>query len=277
MKTMLKTYSAQLLKIGGIAGMFYSTGLPTDTIVVYGIGAPIVPDGGLLPDASVLMQYPVDLFVPDYIGYGRSDGVFTPQGCINTFLQLHQAFSQGCKAQNTYTKSAKQLQYNRIIHIGRSLGGTYVPLLPRFNPAITELAIFCPVVDSKSCGSMPGEETNAQFLASMQEDGYHHLYRGILSSVWEDHLENKDDLSPMDNIAHLANAKLFITHGKKDECVHYSKSQKYYELLQQEYGDSDQFALKLYSKGGHDASTTNLAADDFMGWLGLKKGYNGLR
>ncbi len=278
MKPIKQAYSAQLLRIGGIAGMFYSTGKPTNTIVVYGIGAPIVPDSGLLPDAPVLMQYPVDLFVPDYIGFGRSDGMFTPQHCIDTFLQLYQAFTKGCEGKSAYAGITKQLQYDRIIFIGRSLGGTYVPLLPRFNPAITELAIFCPVVDSKSCGSVSGEETNADFLGSMRGDGYHHLYRGVLSPEWEDHLENKDDLSPMDNIKHLRQAKLFIAHGKRDTCVHYSKSQKYYELLHRTHNaNTSQFTLKLYDKGGHGASTTNLAADDFLQWLGLKKGYNTAR
>lgn len=263
-------YTSQLLRIGGIAGMYYSSGRPTDTMVIYGIGAPTVPDNGLLPDAPIIMGYPVDMFVPDYIGFGRSDGLFTPMNCIKTFLDLYVAFTNGCEGKNSYHRTTKKLRYKRVIIVGRSLGGTYVPLLPRFNPKIQELAIFCPVVASKSCGSVAGEETNADFLDSMRQDGYHHIYRGILSPDWERHLENEDDLSPMDNVKYLKNAKLFIGHGKKDACVHYSKSEKYYQLIQKTLPDkSNQFLLKLYPHGSHGPTTTNQAANDLMKWLGI--------
>lgn len=109
-----------------------------------------------------------------------------------------------------------------------------------------------PVVDSKSCGSVPGEETNEDFLRSMREDGYHHLYRGILDPMWAAHLENEDDLSPMDNIEHLKGAKLFIGHGELDTVVHYSKSVAYYERLLQAFPErAGQFRLQLYPQGDH--------------------------
>lgn len=260
-------FNSTFYKIGPLAGMYYSNGKKHSTVIVYGIGAPIVPDSGQLPDASVIMNYEVDLFVPDYFGYGRSDKQFTPLNCIKTFDFIFQQFRQGVYGLNHYANLKHYFQYRRIIFIGRSIGGTYVPLLPRFNSQIKELGILCPVVDSKSCGSVKGEETNEIFLKSMQDDGYHHLYRGITNSVWKKHLENQDDLSPMDNIKHLKNVKLFIGHGKLDRCVHYSKSVKYYEKLIQYYGKKKRFKLKLYSKGRHDKTTTNLATKDFLDWI----------
>lgn len=263
-------YTTQLLKINGIAGMFYTAGQAVDTIVIYGIGAPTVPDSGNLPDAPIIMSYKTDLFVPDYIGFGRSDGQFTPKNCIQTFLKLYQAFTTGCVGENSYDKVNKKLKYKRVIIIGRSLGGTYVPLLPRFNPKITELGILCPVVDSQSCGSVAGEETNQDFLDSMRNDGYHHLYRGILNKNWMSHLENDDDLSPMDNIKHLSQTKLFIGHGQQDKCVHFSKSVKYHQVLQDAFPDCQkQYKLELYSEGDHGPSTTNQAVKDFLSWLKL--------
>ena len=265
-------YTTQLVRINGIAGILYRNGQKTTTVVVYGIGAPLPPDSGALPDAPVIMRFAVDLFVPDYIGYGRSDGQFTPTNCIKTFTNLYSDFTRGCLATNAYDKTTLLLRYKRVIFIGRSLGGTYIPLLPRFNPAITELAIFCPVVNSRLCGSVPGEESNADFLRSMRQDGYYHLYRGILAPLWRQHLENKDDLSPMDNISHLAHARLFIAHGRQDSCVHYSKSQQYYDLICKQFpGQSNQFALNLYN-GTHGPSTTNPAVADFLRWLGLETG-----
>jgi len=228
-------YTTQFLKINQIGGVHYTRRKLSDTLVIYGIGAPITPDNGNLPDAEIIGRYSVDIFVPDYIGYGRSDGIFTPKNCIKTFLYLYDWFSVGCVGRNAYLDTKIRLKYKRIIIIGRSLGGTYVPLLPRFNNEINELAIFYPVVDSKSCGSVKGEETNADFLRSMKEDGYHHLYRGILEKNWLKHLENEDDLSPMDNIAYLEKAKLFVAHGKKDECINFSKSLIYFQKIVQKF------------------------------------------
>lgn len=260
----------KLLKIGKIVGNLYygDNNHRQDTIVVYGIGAPIPPDNGTLPDAKIILGYKTDIFVPDYIGYGRSEGIFTPENCIKTFLDLYKAFSSGCTTHNYYENRTLKLKYKRIIFIGRSFGGTYIPLLPRFNKNIRELAIFCPVVDSKSCGSVPGEESNEDFLRSMRGDGYHHLYRGIMAKKWRDHLENMDDLSPMNNIRYLKNAKLFIAHGKKDRCVHYSKSEKYYKKIQSELPDKKlSFKLKLYKDGEHGSTTTNPAVEDFFKWI----------
>jgi hypothetical protein len=265
-------YQASLQRIGNIAGMHYVHERVSDTLIIYGIGAPIPPDNGTLPDAKILMRYDTDIFVPDYIGYGRSDGRFTPLNCIKTFLLLYDAFTNGCITKNAYTNVKTRLSYKRVIIIGRSLGGTYVPLLPRFNKTITELALFCPVVDSKSCGSIPGEESNVDFLRSMRKDGYYHLYRGIVSPVWEKHLENEDDLSPMDNMHFLANAKVFIAHGEKDTCVNYSKSVRYHdELLRLFPKKSKDFLLKIYPDGDHGSSTTNQASENLMRWLGLLK------
>jgi hypothetical protein len=261
-------YRFKLIKIGKIAGVFYTAGKNRQAIVVYGIGAPIPPDNGNLPDAPVILKHNVDLFVPDYIGYGRSDGIFTPMNCIKTFLNLYEAFKEGCVGVDYYENKKYKMKYQRIIFIGRSLGGTYVPLLPRFNKEIKELGIFCPVVDSQSCGLVKGEESNADFLRSMKDGGYHHLYRGILDPKWKDHLENKDDLSPVDNVGYLKEARLFIAHGKQDKCVHYSKSKAYYQKIMKVFPEEkDQFILKLYPTGDHGPKTTNLASKDFLAWL----------
>lgn len=261
---------SQLLRVGEIVGMHYSSAKETDTVVIYGIGAPIPPDNGTLPDAPYIVAKNTDVFVPDYIGYGRSDGEFTPENCIRTFTDIYEKFNEGIIGTNSYENTRVPLKYEHILFVGRSLGGTYVPLLPRFNPEITDLAIFCPVVDSKSCGSIEGEETNEQFLRSMKEDGYHHLYRGVLDDTWRKHLENDDDLSPMDNIDHLKNAKLFIGHGLLDACVNYTKSQAYLEKILERFPNlADQFKLKIYEDGDHGRSTTNKAIVDFLGWIGI--------
>ncbi len=269
--TKLEFPPAELLRIDGIAGMHYKCGSPTNTIVIYGIGAPTLPDNGSLPDSPFILERNLDIFVPDYIGYGRSDGDFTPQNCVSTFTRLFEYFRKGCEGKNYYLGLSASLEYNRIIFIGKSFGGTYIPILPRFNSEINELALFYPVVDSKHCGTVFGEETNALFLRSMIEDGYHHLYRGILNPIWNAHLENEDNLSPMDNMDYLKDARLFIAHGKKDKVVDYSHSVEYYEKLLKRFSkQTNQFKLNLYPDGEHNKSTSNQAVQDFLDWLDIK-------
>ena len=100
----MRNINAELIKIGRVSGMFYHGKSRVRTLLVYGLGAPVVPDNGLLPEADVVMKYQADLFVPDYIGYGRSDGKFTPMGCINTFLNLYEGFAKGCVGKNYYSR-----------------------------------------------------------------------------------------------------------------------------------------------------------------------------
>lgn len=264
-------FSHTFLKINDIAGIRYTTEVPSNTVVIFGIGAPLPPDNGHLNNAAHFLARGFDVFVPDYIGSGRSDGQFTPLNCIKTFTQLFENFTDGCVGVNTYEKIRKEVRYDRVVIAGRSFAGTYIPVLPRFNRDIKELAVFFPVVDSKSQGEMKEEgedETNELFLAGMKDDGYHHLYRGILDPEWIDHLENRDDLSPMDNIDHLANAKMFIGHGKKDTIVSYKKSEIYYDLLLRRFPKKERdFLLAIYHNGGHDSFTTFPGTNDFLDWL----------
>lgn len=264
----MKHLKPQLLKIGPISGIYYSCGVKTPSILVYAIGAPVVPDSGQLPDAKFILEKKIDLLVPDYIGFGRSDGKFTPMNCIKTLLFLYNAFTNGCVGINSYDDIKLKLKYKQVLFVGKSLGGAYVPLLPKFNPKIKKLAIFYPGVDQKSQGKVAGEESNAKFIQSMKKDGYYHLYRGILNKTWLKHLENQDGLSPMDNIKYLSNAKLFIAHGKFDKCIHYSKSVVYYKKILKIFPDKKgQFSLKLYPFGDHGPSTTNLAIKDYLKWI----------
>lgn len=268
-------YLAKLIKIGKIAGMLYRknwNSKNSDTLIIYGIGAPIPPDNGNLPDSPIIMKYKVDLFVPDYIGYGRSDGALTPMNCINTFLKLHEVITKGTIGISHYENTKFNLQYKRILHIGRSFGGTYVPLLPRFNPNIKELCVIYPAVDNKSSGSVPSEESNEDFMNAMKFDGYHYLYRGILSALWKKHLNNDDGLSPMDNVKYLRDCRLFIGHGTKDKCIHYSKSKIYFNKIKDAFPDKiKQFVLKLYKGTGHNYQTSNRTVRDFLDWLQIIK------
>lgn len=267
-------YKEQFLRIGQISGMLYTVpGRKTKCIVVYGIGAPLPPDEGKLSDAAVILDYDTDLYVPDYIGYGRSEGKFTPMNCIRTFLDLYDALTKGCTAVCNYASLKQKLQYDEVHFMGRSFGGTYVTLLPRFNKQITNICSIFPVVDWANLGKSNGhpEETVEGFYKAMIGDGYQYLYRGILDPVWKKHFAGEDDLNPINNVAYLKNARVFIGHGKKDTNIYYGNSAKYYNgIIEMFAGRRDQFMLKLYPYD-HSRKTSNKAAADYLQWMGVPK------
>lgn len=271
-------YKVLQLKIGGIFGNLYYRKEPNQArnLVIYGIGAPVIPDPGNLPDARIIMQYDTDLFVPDYIGYARSDGVHTPMNCVQTFLDLYDQFTDGCTGVNKYSDVSIHLQYDRILFAGKSYGGIYVPLLPRFNSEIKEICVIYGSVNNAACDDFPELETNDKFMTAMRENGYHHLYRGILNPMWEKHLNNEDDLAPVQpqNVAALTEAKVFIGHGTEDPYIHYSIAEDYYNRIIAAHPEyKSNYKLKLY-KGGHDSKVSAKIMRDFLNWVGVEKAVN---
>lgn len=258
-----------LFRIGRISGMLYQNILltPSRRLVIYGIGAPIPPDSGSLPDAADILRFETDLFVPDYIGFGRSEGIFTPKNCVRTFLGLFRDLTQGCAARNSFLGVSKHLKYDEILFVGRSFGGMYVLLLPKFNPKIRSVCAIYPILDYQKCGKIAGEEKVGGFFRAMNRDGYRHLYRGINSQAWKNHFSNRDGLRPIENLDGLENARVFIGHGRSDRNINFTHSIEFHKSLLKRFTNrKQQFALKLYD-GDHSHQTSGACVNDFLSWL----------
>jgi hypothetical protein len=268
----MSNYQTYFLHIGKIAGMYYTMpGRKVSSIIVYGIGAPLPPDDGRLSDAHVILNHDIDLFVPDYIGYGRSEGIFTPLNCVKTFLDLYEFLSKGCIARCNYIGLKKKLQYNDIHFVGRSFGGAYVSLLPKFNSQITNICMIYPMLNWENIGKTTGviEESVEDFFKAMVEDGYQYLYRGILSKMWRQHFAGIDGLNPISNISYLKDARVFIGHGRKDRSIYFGNSVEYYNALIKLFpGKKDQFLLKLYPFD-HSKKTSNEAIQEYLRYVGI--------
>ncbi len=259
--------------MGKICGVYYTCGKKTNTILVWALGGPTVPDNGNLSSASIILNKGVDIFIPDYIGFGRSEGVFTPVNCIKTLLLSFKYLTKGVNCICVYDRLEMFLKYSHIIFIGKSLGGAYVPLLPKFNKNIKEICVISGALDQSEQGAVKPEETNADFVRTIEKSGYRYLYKGFVENkkLWWKHLNDLDGLSPMDNLKYLNNARIFVAHGKKDDVVHYSKATKYIKALTDKFPDKkNQFKLKLYDNGDHYEKTVNIATRDFLDWIRVK-------
>lgn len=272
---MLLINKPTFLKINGIGGIFYpNTNFPSNNLIIYATGVPLPPDNGTLSDAPFILNFKTDLFVPDYIGYGRSEGIFTPMNCVNTFLLLFNDFSNGCIAKNSYLNLMLKLRYKHIVIVGRSFGGMYTLLLPKFNKEIINIGAISPILDYVECGNIPGEETTAGFMRAMNNDGYKHLFRGINSNLWKKHFYNLDDLQPFNSIQFYKHTKIFLGHGKKDNNINFIHTVRFFEQLNINFPkNKDRFKLELYS-GDHGAETSNRAIIDCLKWFGLSKQQN---
>lgn len=264
---MKRKIHSQFLRINGIAGILYTIeDSVSQRLIIYGRGAPLTPDNGKFDAAAHIMNFETDLFVPDYLGNGRSQGTFSPKNCIKTFLLLHDSFTNGCTGTSTYGDVKIKLRYKEIHYMGGSLGGAYVPLLPRFNKDIKNICAIYPVVDWAKLGTHQPEETVELFLNAMRNDGYHYLYRGIFSPVWKKHFTGEDGLSPIDNISYLKDAYVYIAHGTKDENIYYKNSVNFYNQLCKRFPEKkNKFRLKLFPYDHGDA-TSNRAVVDYLNW-----------
>lgn len=265
-------YEHHLIKIGGIAGNLYTRGSRKDTVVVYGKGAPGVPDSGNIDIAPTVLARNLDLFVPDYIGFGRSDGRFTPMNCINTFLELNKSLKEGCTGIDYGSMAEFRLKYKRVVNIGASFGGRFLPILPKFDKSVKEIGILYSAMDVSSYGNlgMP-EEKISDFMRVMRKAGYYHMYRGITGKEWKKHWANKDDLAPVNNIEYLKDIKVFLAHGMLDDDINYVRSKQYYDKIAEAFPKKagKTLVLKLYRNGGHGSTTGIPAIKDYLRWIGL--------
>ncbi len=265
-------YAHHLVKIGGIVGNLYTSGSKKNTVVIYGKGAPSIPDSGNIDVAPTILARNLDLFVPDYIGFGRSDGKFTPMNCINTFLKLNRGFRNGCTGIDYGSMTNFRLKYKRVVNIGASFGGRFLPLLPRFDKSVKEICILYSAMDVSEYGNlgMP-EEKISDFMRVMRNAGYYHMYRGIKSMTWKRHWANQDDLAPVNNIRYLKNIKVFIAHGILDDDINYVRSKQYYDRIAQAFPEKagKTLVLKLYKAGNHGSATAIPAIKYYLKWIGL--------
>lgn len=266
-------FETYTLRIGSITGTFYTRGTRRKrNIVIWGKGAPTVPDNGGMLFAPAVLARNCDLFVFDYIGNGRSEGAFTPMNCVRTFLVLFDAFSRGCTGTEYYSMKRFRLKYRRVIPAGHSFGGRFLPQLHRFDKRIKEIGIFSSAMDTAKYGDLgKPEEKVTDFNRVMKNAGYAHLYRGILSKEWQRHWANKDSLAPANCIKDVKEVKVFIAHGKKDLSINYVRSKEYYNRIAAMFPEKagKTLVLKIYP-GDHGPKTTIPAVKDFLKWIKVK-------
>lgn len=123
----------------------------------------------------------VNVFIPHYYGSWLSDGVFTPEDCLQSIEDTFRFISLQ-KGIELYNHSVARWQNKETILCGSSFGGLIA--INSLSLTIEKIALFAPLIDLKTQGQIEGEE-KMPFALNFIRDVFKNGYRGIEKPIWE--------------------------------------------------------------------------------------------
>lgn len=249
-----------LIKIKNVVGYLYIPAYKTNKAVIHAKGGPSFGDAGDSIVWSIAKKHNRILFVPDYIGYCRSDGIFNFKNCIKTLYEAEDFLSGKLTATVTTTKEKISLNCDDIVLIGSSWGGAIAPFLEKYRKSsIKYIALAKPVTDWKTQGKTQYPEEKVSETSRSIQSGWSNIYRGFGQSEWPNIFNGQlTEYNPIDNLNLLQDKVVFITHGLLDDGIYWEKSLKFYEKLKKV---NSKVYFKTYKNEGHSSK---------MNALGLK-------
>lgn len=256
------------LKFWRLVWVYYPTSFTSRGLIIVAIWAPNSEDIGTLRNAQILNQAGYDIFVPEYYGFSRSIGSFSPDTSLLSLLHAIDIFSSWIFGYDVYSWDEFARTYDEIILIGTSYGGGLVVSVPQYRKNIRKVGLFYPLLSYiwlQSSGY--SEESGEDFLQSILHD-YSYLYHWMDEDIWRKYFSG-ELVFPIssDDIWFLSNTSVFMTHGMSDRCIHFSRTESFYEKLHHHFSDNDWILLKLYEWLWHGDETLLVSSRDFISWL----------
>lgn len=191
-----------------------------EKIIVVGQGAPSVAWVDIKQNDRTLLGW-YDIVVPDYLWSWRSDGIFSPQWCIDT-IQM--------------TLSNMKKWYKEVIYVGYSFGGIWANYIDA-----DSVYLLAPVIDPLKYGKWLFQEEDVQWFYWAMGSIYYNVYRWFEKNKRQKFfIENRDKVN-------CSSKKVTILHGKKDKKIHYSRSFN--------YAEKHNLGYALYPHIGHNAQS----------------------
>jgi len=243
----------KVIKFWKIIGSFYKSEKKADTLIVVAIWAPNLMDVDNLRNAKILTDAWYDVITPEYYWFCRSWWKFTPKNSIKTLLDTKNFF-KNWELLDVYSWEKFSVSYKKFIFLGLSYWWWAVPLLPKFDKEIKNIAMFYPVVDYFSFWKRwVKEETVEDFCDSIVR-WFSKIYKSIKSPIWKKHFEDKTDLIPVKNLDLMEWVNLFLCHWTEDKSIYYKKTSEYFEKLKEKF-PSWNFEYKEYKGFWHGWET----------------------
>lgn len=249
----MKNNSIVQTKAGELFGTLYNPPKNNSgTVIIHLKGGPSFGDTGKSPLWKPCLKSNVSLFVPDYIGYCRSDGQFNFKNTLKTIEQSEQFLTGHLIGTLTDSNKPIKPKFSNIILVGSSWGGSIAPFYFKYykNTKIKSLGLFRAVLDWKTQGKTRYKEENTSNITNLINNYWLNIYRGFDKSEWPDILHGKKpEYNPTDNVTYLKDIDIYITHGDVDKSIHWSKSREYFNKL---IKNKIKAKFKLLKGVGHD-------------------------
>lgn len=216
----------------GLVGQYYQTE-GNNKLVIYLWWAPSLP-ASMDSEASLLTKKWFDFIRPEYYGYARSDGFFSPKNCIQSVYDTIQIFRQQIPMISIYEdEEIIAPQYDEIVIIGASLGARITTAIPKFDELITEIVLLYPRFNYDDMNMIwYPEESDEEFLRQLIL-GYKYIYRFAPDTDPYDAIINIGNLNPLLDFNHLKDAKVFVGHGSADDVIWCWRSEQFIQQLKE--------------------------------------------
>ena len=185
-------------------------------------------------EAKIIGKSWFDLVRPDYYGYGRSDGFFSPKNCIQTAYDTLQVFRDQWIILSVYEdEELATVHYDEIVIIGLSFGSWIVSILPKFDDHIKEVVLLYPWLGYDDMNQLwYPEESDEEFLRLLLV-WYKNLYRFADGTDPYESMLEIDEFNSTINASHLENKKIFVWHGTGDDVIWSWRSKAFVEKLKE--------------------------------------------
>lgn len=259
MKTNLITYAK------GLVWQYFQTEWNTKLVVWLG-WAPGLPSPAH-DDAQILANWGFDLIRPDYYGHARSEGIFSPQNCIQTAYDTIQTFSERLSTISIYTPTEIiPSVYEEIVVVGSSFWGRVTAIMPKFDEKIKEIVLLYPRFAPDNANRLGNpEETDEDLIRqySLQKN----IYRFAPEGDPYDAFCQINGFNSEEDASHLSDTKIFVWHGSADDVVWCGRSRQLVDKLRQENPQGKYHYAEYY--GLWHGGLTKEAS--LRGWLHRRK------
>jgi esterase/lipase len=203
---------------------------PNSKLLIWAGWMPVLPDDKDISVWYSCLAWGWDVLCPEYYGFGRSDGMFTPEACVQTLIESKKMFLWG-QVRDVNTQQDIIVHYETIVFVGFSFGWFFVPRLPK-EILWDRICLICPALSFATMGKIGyPEESYEQAQLFVHEGFAKHQYRGYDDATWREFHHDKRGMSLDQTITHLQNVNVFVAHGWVDSCIHVSRSREFVKKL----------------------------------------------
>ena len=157
-------------------------------------------------------------------GSWESDGVFTIDNCLKSFLEAYNFAKKG-KAKELRFGNKVVWRCRKVVVVATSFGGVVALSAPiKESYRMLLLApLTHPRESKKSLRSVNGSDDLFYLLTK----GYRNAYRGLNKVDWSNFLSGASRLDPEKNIKYLRNKEIIIFHGTQDKVISPEESRRF--------------------------------------------------